>query len=122
VKKRIFIIILILLLVGIGYVYASDQGWLPKNAPKLPIKNLPKISTDSASLNTIQKNAGSGLSTLSERAQELGENAKNALQTGIQVDSEQPVHERVIEYGQYVYCKQVVEEFEKNIISPTPTP
>jgi len=61
VKKRIFIIILILLLVGIGYVYASDQGWLPKNAPKLPIKNLPKISTDSASLNTIQKNAGSGL-------------------------------------------------------------
>ena len=66
--------------------------------------------------NDLQGNTTDQLSTLSSRAKEIGEYAQNAFNSGVKVDEENqtPLHERAIEYGQYIYCKQVIEDFEKN--------
>ncbi|MCA9368980.1 hypothetical protein KC721_01660 [Candidatus Woesebacteria bacterium] len=54
------------------------------------------------------------VATLTERTQEISEHVGTVLGNSIgEVDAEQqPLHERAIEYGQYLYCKGIVEEYE----------
>ena len=54
------------------------------------------------------------LVTLSSRAQELGGYAQDVLDGAVQVDTEneQSIQQQAINYGQYLYCKQVVDTFE----------
>jgi hypothetical protein len=114
VRKRLFIIIGILILAGAGYAYASYQGILPDQVPDLPKEKLEELVNKTPSFNSFQATTGDQLEVLSSRAKEVGNYAQDAFQLGIKEDTDQPVHEKAIEYGQYVYCKQVVETYENN--------
>lgn len=56
------------------------------------------------------------VTTLTERSMEIGEHVGAVLGESVsEVEAEnQPLHERAIEYGQYMYCKGIVEEYEAN--------
>ncbi|MBT4124073.1 MAG: hypothetical protein HN981_02855 [Candidatus Pacebacteria bacterium] len=126
-KKKFFVLLsFIFLLVG-GYVYADNRGFVPEQLSSLTEKaqetsldKIQEITKETPVINSLQndlqENTTDQLSTLSSRAKEVSEYAQNAFNSGVKVDKENqaPLHERAIEYGQYVYCKQVVEDFEKN--------
>lgn len=52
--------------------------------------------------------------TLSERAKETGSHVQQVLGSSVQVNEQekQPIHQRAFDYGRYIYCKAVVEEWE----------
>ncbi len=102
-KNLIRLLLILAILIG-GYYFAQQQGVFGQEEAK--------IQTE---FNTLQGNAQEQFSTISDRAKVLGEQAKNVFSTGIQVDESQPsIQEKAIEYGQYLYCKQVVEGYEAN--------
>ncbi|HEX9817423.1 MAG TPA: hypothetical protein VGA89_00820 [Patescibacteria group bacterium] len=102
-RKLIKFLIVAGLLVA-GLVYFAQRNALSKEDSGL-----------TSDIDTLQGNIGQQLSVMSSRAQEIGLQAKNVLGTSIQVDESQPsIQEKAINYGQYVYCKQVVEGFEAN--------
>lgn len=99
------ILVIILIVAGLigGYAYANQQGWLPTNAPKI---ETPAVS--------LEGDVGAQLTVLSSRAQELGGHAQEFFSKGIQTDStsEQSLSQKAVDYGQYLYCKQVVTTYE----------
>lgn len=102
---KILLILLALAMLFGGYTYANQQGWLPANAPKI---HTPSLS--------LQGDLGTQVTTLSSRAQELGSHAQGFISTGVQVDTrEQSLSQRAMDYGQYLYCKQVVTAYEAEV-------
>jgi len=112
-KKKLIIVLLLLLLAG-GYVYAGYNGWLPQNFPTIPKATIDQFKTKVPAFNDLQGGTKDQLETVSSRAKELGSFAQDALGNTIQVDNSKPLQEKAVEYGQYVYCKQVVESYEIN--------
>ena len=113
-RKKLFTIIGVLILVGAGYAYASYQDVLPEEIPDLPKEKLEELVNKAPSFNSFQATTEDQIEVLSSRAKEVSAYAQDAFQLGIKEDDSQPVHEKAIEYGQYVYCKQVVETYENN--------
>lgn len=100
---RIALIILIAIGLVSGYAYADHRNWLPeKQGIHAPAFVLPtEVSQQFA--------------VLSDRTKELGGHVQNAIGMGIQRDDRgKNMQERAIEYGQYMYCKQVVEVYEQD--------
>ena len=108
--------ILLLALAGLGLVFlvyfAGSKGWL-KNTP---LKNL-----DYEQLNFISQENLNQAQVLSERAKETTEHVQQILGDKIAVDEqadsekkEKAIHEKAIEYTRYLYCKQVVEDWEES--------
>ena len=97
-----------------GYVYASHNKIVPENFPEVsaPLEKVQEIKPPE--INGLPESTQGQLEIFSSRAKELGNYAQDAIKTGIQIDDSEPVHEQVIDYGQYIYCKQVVETYEKN--------
>lgn len=99
---KLLILALVLLVLGGGYSYASQQPWFPGSAPKV---DMPEVS--------LQGNPQDQLAILTSRAQELGGLAQGFIGTGIQKDTSDPsLSQQAMNYGQYLYCKQVVSSYE----------
>lgn len=61
----------------------------------------------------IRETAVKKLSEVSQKAKEVSEETKKVLGESIQVDDSEPsLQEKALEYGQYLYCKQMVDNFE----------
>lgn len=61
------------------------------------------------------EDAKNQLTTLSNRGQLVGQEVGKVLGDQIKVneeDANKPLHEKALEYGQYLYCQQVVKEYE----------
>lgn len=61
-------------------------------------------------------NQSQELTTLATRTQESSQAFGKVLGDFVQVneaDTEKPLQEKALEYGQYIYCKQVVETYQK---------
>ena len=106
--------ILLLALAGLGLVFllyfAGSKGWL-KNTP---LKNL-----DYEQLNFISSENLEQAQMLSERAKETTGHVQQILGDKIEVDEQaesqkkdKAIHQKAIEYTRYLYCKQVVDEWE----------
>lgn len=124
---HLLIRVLILLGLGVGG-YAGYQYWQTGSIPNIPgdIAELGfttdsitgSVAGDSVDLDALRETGGEQLQTLSDRALDLGANASQILSSGsefrsiISTDSAKPLHETAIEYGTYVYCKQVVQTYE----------
>lgn len=54
------------------------------------------------------------LKTLGERAGEISQHTQKVLGASIQKNEKEatPLHESALEYGKYIYCKQVVGSYE----------
>lgn len=77
-----------------------------------PLNNL-----DQEKLETAFSDASSQLKVLSARGQETGVMSSQVLGDFIQVneeDNEKSTSEKALEYGRYLYCQQVVKEWEES--------
>lgn len=100
--KKPLILLIVIGLLGGGYIYASQNNMLPENTPKIVVPEF-----------NIQGEPQDQLSAFSSRAQELGGYARNFIGSGIQTDDSQPsLSQKALDYGQYLYCKQVVTTYE----------
>lgn len=61
--------------------------------------------------------AGDQIKTLTERAGEISQHAQNVLGASIQKNDKEavPIQESALEYGKYIYCKQVVNTYEATL-------
>lgn len=121
-SRVLFWIITALLVIGGGYF--AYHYWQNETLPEFSagsIENLSgSVAGDSIDLGEISQNAGSQFSTFTERAAKVGTHTRDFFSTAIQPnvadptgsDSAKPLHESAMEYGQYMYCKQVVDSYE----------
>jgi hypothetical protein len=101
--KRLFFLLILIILGSAAFWYARQNGMLSSD----------ETAGISAEINTLQGNVSQQFSVLSSRAQQLGGHAQNVLGSSVQVDESEPsLQQKAIEYGQYLYCKQVVESYE----------
>lgn len=108
------IVLPILVLIGLAgvYIYAAQRGLIPNQLPNIPVQQ-----------SVLPKEVNDQLAILSSRTQELGGHVQNAVGTGIQVNEEGgSLQERAMEYGQYLYCKQVVTGYEAKQASESAQP
>lgn len=106
---RIVVILLLLAAGGIYFLYQKSDGKILLEQPFLQ----ETLKLDNQKIEEFAQSTSSELETLTERGKEVGEHAQNVLGRSVEVNEEQPaLHERALEYGRYVYCQQVVEEYE----------
>lgn len=104
-KKLLLLLIIVAALAG-GVYYAGEQGWLADT----PLKNF-----NHRQLNIFQGQNTDQLKTLTERTQQASEQVQNVLGQSIEVnDQEESITTRTFEYARYLYCQQVVKDWEKN--------
>jgi hypothetical protein len=92
-----------------GLYYAGTQGWLANT----PLKNF-----DYEKLNFLSQTNLDQTKVLSSRVKEAGEHVQEVLGDQIEVDEaaeKKPLHEKTIEYARYLYCQQVVNEYEQGL-------
>ncbi len=112
----LFRIVVVLLLVGAGigaYLWFQDSIQLPfsmsglselHSSASLP-QQLPSVH--------LPENASVQVSELSSRAKTVVDQAGTVLGTAIQESSDSgSIQERAFQYARYLYCQQVVKEYE----------
>jgi hypothetical protein len=52
------------------------------------------------------------IETLTEKSKEVKDHLVNLTQEIKEASDSSPIHEKAFEYGQYVYCQEVVKEYE----------
>lgn len=124
-KTKLFLFLVIAAVVATFYYFGDSQKLVASIMPKL--KNTPltplveKLETlDSKKLTedfqVNVQNTEAEILELSEKTADVSKHATNILGSSVTVASEQdatPIHEKAFEYGKYVYCKQVVDDYEK---------
>lgn len=76
------------------------------------------LTEKATQLAPISDEANSQLEILSQRAQNVASQSQQVLGETIKVNegdsnNDKPTHEKAFEYGRYIYCKQVVEDYEE---------
>jgi sensor c-di-GMP phosphodiesterase-like protein len=105
-KKVLNIFLIVVIVLAVVY-FAGEQGWLSNT----PLKNF-----DHHQLNIFSQQASDQTKILTSRAKETSSHLQNILGDKVEVDEQEankPLHEKTIEYAHYLYCKQVVEEYER---------
>jgi hypothetical protein len=102
--KKIFILIFGVIIIAIGTFWAYGKGYLDKT----PLKSIDKTEVEK-----ITQDASDQTKVLTERAKETGSHVQQVLGEAIQKNEDEPIANKTIEYAQYLYCKQVVAEYEK---------
>lgn len=126
-RKIVFFLLIVLVLIGLS-LFAYQKGWLKKH----PLKNtkidlqsfkikkddgkikIEGIEFDQAELENIGEDGLKQIKTLSEKAASAGSVTQSFVQEAIQVDNNEDknISEKAFEYGRYIYCKEVVKEYE----------
>ncbi len=110
--KNVFLFGLIIIVVLFGISFANSKGLL-KNTPleQININELDLFSQENIKQTQV----------LSDRAKETSAHIQQILGDKIEVDEqshedqkEKAIHEKTVEYVRYLYCKQVVEDWEAN--------
>ncbi len=124
-------ILLALLLIGGGTIVLYwQQERLPFQLPTLPSlphwsASLPQINqlSQHQQLQSITDQAQNQLQATSQQFQTVTGNVQKVLGAAVQVNDNETksAPEKALDYGKYLYCKQVVNEFEKQAKSPRPT-
>lgn len=112
------ILVIVLAVAAIGYVVAYSFGVLPQQVADLT-SNL--FTTGKEKLPELQQSLDQELlasraAELSERGSQVLETTSDVLENAVAVDESQPdgsLTDRAITYGRYLYCKQVVEDWEQ---------
>lgn len=83
-----------------------------------------KVNVKDADWHNLGKDGVNQVKILGEKALETGKQAQGFVQQAVKVDenSQQSLSDKAFDYGRYVYCQQVVTEYEKNqAATPTAT-
>ncbi|MBP7774813.1 hypothetical protein KA078_03410 [Candidatus Woesebacteria bacterium] len=105
-RKVIFIIAAVLLLLG-GYWWYTHREFSFPTAFSVPKQFSGQI---------IPQNAEKSVQELTVRAQNAMNQAGTILGTAVQQSSESgSIQEKAFEYGRYLYCQQVIKDYESKI-------
>ena len=127
--KIIQLLIFLLIILAIS-IFLYQKGWLKNHPLEAQIKrfqdgkinswqdivnSLQKEEELNLQLNELSSNAGEQIKATAQKAIEAGKVAQEFVAESIQTDelSEKNLGEKAFEYGQYVYCKAVVDDWEQ---------
>jgi hypothetical protein len=119
--KHVIVVILLLLLLGAGYAFAVSNNLITTTIlPNSITTVFDRLAFESTAIESPIASEQTKL--LSERAsevgtqlQQVGGQVQQVLGTAVEVapeSADQAPHERALDYGRYLYCKQVVEQYE----------
>ena len=123
-RTKLFLVIVIAAVVGTFYYFGDPQKLAETIIPKLKETPLAPAVEKIETLNPEQiteqfqnsvQNTESEIGTLSERTAEVSQHAGKVLSSSVTAPAKEettPVHEKAFEYGKYIYCKQVVSDYE----------
>ena len=117
--KGIALISLFIVVVASGfYIYAQRtdaQGWAKKiTSAVAPITSAFSRFTNSFPvMRSFTTAMVDQVSILSYRGQTVGSVLGSVIQVNTEEEKNQSTADRLLEKGQYLYCKQIVDEFEK---------
>lgn len=123
-RTKLFLLLVIVAVGATFYYFGDPQKVVSTILPK--IKTTPfspvveKVETLDTEALTAEfqrgvKSTESELATLSQRTTDVSKHAGNVLGSSVQPASKEnstPIHEKAFEYGKYIYCKQVVEDYQ----------
>ena len=130
-RKLVIIIVVFLLLFG-AYKFAKAKNLLPSHVFSkieefvpdkiiLPWNKEQEVKLDGIKVEQkdLEKLGEDGLTQakiLAEKAKEAGSVAQDFVETVVQVDQEKDknISEKAFEYGRYIYCQEVVKQYEIN--------
>jgi len=130
--KKIFLAIL-----GLSFVLVSGYVYLDKTRPgtvlgmedlqkkiaeklppkeeiveKLPLEKIPALkAVETDSIKEAASATSDQIEDLTERAAEVKDHLTNIIDE-VKEDEGAPIHEKAFEYGQYLYCQQVVKDYD----------
>lgn len=127
--KLLKVLIILLLLLALS-IFFYQKGWLKSHPLQAQIvqfqdgkiKNLSdfvdsfkKEDELNLQLNQLSTNAGEQIKMTTQKALEAGKVAQEFVTSSIQTDesSEKNLGEKAFEYGQYIYCRAVVDDWEQ---------
>lgn len=122
-KTKLFILFMIVA-AGLTFYYFGDPQKLIsvslETIKKTPLQSVVEKG-EGVDLNEINsqitdtiQTAKSEISTLNERSKEVQEHTGNVLSSTIEATQDAtPIHEKVFDYSRYIYCKSVIENYEK---------
>jgi hypothetical protein len=128
IKLLIFILILLTL-----SVFAYQKGWLKNHPLHAQIENFQSgeiknwqdfISSFqdqeklNLQLNELSNDAGKQIKISAQKALEAGKVAQEFMSESVQTDEfeDKKIGEKAFEYGQYIYCKAVVDDWQERLI------
>lgn len=132
-KKPLLILLLLATTAGGAYFFIKKEGKVL--GQEISLENLPKLSefniklpfkSDETSTSPENENPTqpsdilkNSVDLTSQQLQTLSENGSKVKDQLIEFTSQikessqsTPLHERAFEYGQYLYCQQVIKEYE----------
>lgn len=119
--RKILITAVILFLLFTAYKFARAKGFLSDEVfspleAKLPKKvDLPwQSSFSQEDISQLGENGMAEVKTLAEKAKEAGGVAQDFVQGAVKEDkgNEKNISEKALEYGKYIYCQEVVKQYE----------
>ena len=107
--KPVLIGVLLLLVVLIVYLLLVKKE--PVRA-QIPFINK-TISVSPSDLGTLGETTASQLTTLTEQSTSVSQQVEKVLGAAVQpAEGDPPAYDRALTYGQYLYCKQIVRDYE----------
>ncbi len=107
--KGLMMIALVMTIATVGVLVGVNRGWITQ-------KQLQTITRGGAQVIETGQDTKGQLYILSQRSTQVGGEIQKVLGSYVQVneaEEETPLHERAFEHAQYLYCKQVVTEYER---------
>ncbi len=105
--KKILFFVFLLLAIAYGLYFAGKQQVL---------KGTPLEDIDHEKLNLFSAKNLEQTETLTTRAQQTSQHVQKVLGQTVEADEQKKdkaIHEKTIEYVRYLYCKQVVTDWEE---------
>jgi len=112
--KTFLLLILVLTLAGAGVYVAYNRGLIKAEyLAKIPVDQI-KQAINQETLQGLSTSAQTQSQTLIENSGVVLGETKNFLDTQITTNKQdEKISDKAFEYAKYVYCQQVVKEFEK---------
>lgn len=125
--RKLLIILTTAFLLFFTYKFAKSQGWLSNNVfsqieekfpdqISLPWQKEQDFKFERKDLEKIGEEGLSQIQILAEKAKEAGEVGREFVQEIVKVDEggEKNISEKAFDYGRYIYCQEVVKQYENN--------
>ena len=112
--KTLLLLILIFTLASAGAYVAYNRGLIkPEYLAKIPVDQV-KNAINQETLQSLSSSAQTQSQTLIEKSGVVLGETKNFLDTQITENKQdEKISDKAFEYAKYIYCQQVVEDFEE---------
>lgn len=110
---KLKILLFIIIALAAGYLYLNQKK--PEILTQYKIPQLKNLNFKNQNFQKLSTDANQQLATLSGKAAEVGSHVQNVLGKAITVNEDEEkksIQAETIDYAKYLYCKQVVEDYE----------